>query len=186
MSYSLDQLGANWPNLIIGWVAFIKAPHLSCSQLLELQHLLWCHSKAFIYKLQPIATFFLLMRPLSGFEFETHALSSDSNLLANIRLILILEYRRTSLYAEIPIHENTVIAKSNKVRPCVRQNFPNFLFSRVSEKFGCQSSEFFGKKLKFSKSRNFREKVWKKVQKFKFGKKFGYYSKMYVNFENIE
>jgi len=114
MSYSLDQLGANWPNLIIGWVAFIKAPHLSCSQLLELQHLLWCHSKAFIYKLQPIATFFLLMRPLSGFEFETHALSSDSNLLANIRLILILEYRRTSLYAEVPIHENTVITKSNK------------------------------------------------------------------------
>ncbi len=27
------------------------------------------------------------------------------------------------------------------VRPCVRQNFPNFSFSRVSEMFGCRSSE---------------------------------------------
>ncbi len=30
--------------------------------------------------------------------------------------------------------------------PYVRQNFPNFSFSRVSEMFGCQSSEIFRKK----------------------------------------
>jgi len=67
-----------------------------------------------------------------------------------------------------------------RVRPCVRRNFLNFSFLRVSEKFGCQSSEIFWKKLEFSNSQNFREKVWKKVWKFKFGKKFGNYSKMYV------
>jgi len=45
--------------------------------------------------------------------------------------------------------------------------------------FGCWSSEIFWKKTEFSNSQNFCEKV----QKFKFIKKFGYYSKMYVNFE---
>jgi len=72
------------------------------------------------------------------------------------------------------------------VRPCVRQNFPNFSFSRVSEKFGCRSSEIFRKKTEFLNSQNCCEKVWKKVQKFKFGKKFGNYSKMYVNFKNFK
>jgi len=69
------------------------------------------------------------------------------------------------------------------LRPCVRRDFPNFLFLRVSEKFGCQSTEFFRKKPEFSNSQNFCEKVQKKVWKFKFGKKFGYYSKMYGNFK---
>jgi hypothetical protein len=45
--------------------------------------------------------------------------------------------------------------------------------------FGFQSSEIFCKKPEFPNFRNFREKVRKKVQKFKFGKKFGNYSKMY-------
>jgi hypothetical protein len=40
--------------------------------------------------------------------------------------------------------------------------------------------------MEFSNSRNFRKKVWKKVRKFKFGKKFGYYSIMYIIFENSE
>jgi len=73
-----------------------------------------------------------------------------------------------------------------KLRPCVRWNFLNFSFSWVSEKFGCQSSKIFRKKTEFSNSQNFREKVWKKVRKFKFRKKFGNYSKMYVNFGNFE
>jgi hypothetical protein len=96
------------------------------------------------------------------------------------------------------------------IRPCVRQNFPNFSFSRVWEMFGCQSSEIFRKKTEFLNSQNFCEKVCKKsselfvfatfgnfsekngIFKFakifarKFVKKFGYYSKMYVNFENFE
>ncbi len=48
------------------------------------------------------------------------------------------------------------------LRPCVRRNFPIFLFSRVSEKFGCQSLEIFRKKTEFLNSQNFRKKVWKK------------------------
>jgi len=72
------------------------------------------------------------------------------------------------------------------LRPCVRQNFPNFLFSRVSEKFGCRSSEIFRKKTEFLNLRNFREKIWKKVQKSKFGKNIRNYSKLYVNFKNFE
>jgi len=44
----------------------------------------------------------------------------------------------------------------------------------------------FSEKREFSNSRNFCEKVQKKVRKFKFGKKFGNYSKMYVNFENYK
>jgi len=48
-----------------------------------------------------------------------------------------------------------------KVRPCIRRNFPNFLFSRVSELFGCRS---------FGKNRNFRTR---EIFAKKFGKKFG-------------
>jgi len=33
-----------------------------------------------------------------------------------------------------------------ELRPCDRQDFPNFSFLRVSEKFGCRSSEIFRKK----------------------------------------
>jgi hypothetical protein len=33
-------------------------------------------------------------------------------------------------------------------------------------------------------SQNFRKKIWKKVWKFKFTKKFGYKPKLYVNFKN--
>jgi hypothetical protein len=65
-----------------------------------------------------------------------------------------------------------------KIRPCVRRKFSNFSFSRVSEMFGFRSSEIFRKKPEFSNSRNFCEKVWKKVRKFKFRKKFGNYSKI--------
>ena len=57
-------------------------------------------------------------------------------------------------------------------------SFGNVLLS----KFGI----FFWKKLEFSNSQNFRKKVWKKVRKFKFGEKLGYYLKMYVNFENFK
>ncbi len=37
----------------------------------------------------------------------------------------------------------------------VRRNFPNFLFSRVLEMFGCWSLEIFQKKTEFLNSRNF-------------------------------
>jgi len=57
---------------------------------------------------------------------------------------------------------------------------------QVSEKFGCRSSEIFRKKTEFSNSQNFHEKVWKKVWKFKFGKKFRNYSKMYVNVVGLD
>jgi len=63
---------------------------------------------------------------------------------------------------------------NSALRPCVRRNFPNFSFSRVSEKFGCRSSEIFRKKTEFLNSQNFRKKVrkfWKQgfpnVQKFR-------------------
>jgi len=61
---------------------------------------------------------------------------------------------------------------SMNIRPCVRRNFPNFSFSRVSEMFSCRSSdsEIFQKKMEFLNPRKFREKVLKKVRKFKFGK----------------
>ncbi len=72
------------------------------------------------------------------------------------------------------------------IRPCVRGDFPKFLFLRVSEKFGYQSLEIIQKKTEFSNSQNFRENIQKKVWKFKFGKKFGYYSIMYIIFENFE
>jgi hypothetical protein len=52
--------------------------------------------------------------------------------------------------------------------------------------FGFRSSEIFWKKPEFPNFGNFCEKVRKKVRKFKFGKKFGNYSKMYVNFQNFE
>ncbi len=48
-----------------------------------------------------------------------------------------------------------------KLRPCERQNFPNFSFSRVSELFGYQSWEIFQKNPVFLNSRK------------KFGNKFG-------------
>jgi len=49
------------------------------------------------------------------------------------------------------------------LRPCVRQDFLNFLFLWVSEKFGCWSLEIFWKKTEFLNSRNFRKKLklWK-------------------------
>jgi len=51
-----------------------------------------------------------------------------------------------------------------QIRPCFRRNFPNFLFSRVSEMFGCRSLKFF-----FGKNRNF----WtREIFTKKFGKKF--------------
>ncbi len=46
------------------------------------------------------------------------------------------------------------------LRPCVRRNFTNFLFSRVSEMFGCWSLE----KPEFSNLRYFCKKVRKKVR----------------------
>ncbi len=41
------------------------------------------------------------------------------------------------------------------VRPCERRNFPNFLFSQVSELFGYQSSEIFWKYPFFSNTQKF-------------------------------
>ncbi len=70
---------------------------------------------------------------------------------------------------------------SLKIRPCERQKFPNFLFSRVSEMFGFQSSENFRKYPVFSNSWKFREKVRKKVRKLKFGNNFEYYSNFTSN-----
>ncbi len=78
------------------------------------------------------------------------------------------------------------------LRPCVRRNFPNFSFSRVSEKFGYRSSEIFWKKPEFPNFGNFREKVRKKfgnlssekVRKlFKNVCKFRKFQKKYVKFE---
>jgi len=60
-----------------------------------------------------------------------------------------------------------------------------FVFASFG-KFGYRSSEIFQNKPEFLNSQNFREKVWKKVPKFKFGKKFGCYSIMYVIFENFK
>ncbi len=64
----------------------------------------------------------------------------------------------------IPSHFSVHIR--TEIRPCIRQNFPNFSFLRDSEMFGCQSSEIFRKKTEFLNSWNFCEKV----RKFKFGK----------------
>ncbi len=44
------------------------------------------------------------------------------------------------------------------LRPCVRQKFPNFSFSRVSEMFGFQSSKIFWKYPVFSNLQKFWEK----------------------------
>jgi len=50
------------------------------------------------------------------------------------------------------------------LRPCIRRNFPNFLFSQVLEMFGCRSLKFFWKKWNF----------WtRKILAKKIGKKFG-------------
>ncbi len=51
--------------------------------------------------------------------------------------------------------------------------------------------KFFGKKQNFQTREifelaKFLRKSSEKVRKFKFRKKFGYYSKIYVNFENFE
>jgi len=65
------------------------------------------------------------------------------------------------------------------LRPCVRRNFPNFLFLRVSEKFGCRSLEIFRKKRNFWTRKTFPikklfenvhkfQKFWKKNVKFEF------------------
>jgi hypothetical protein len=61
------------------------------------------------------------------------------------------------------------------LRPCVRWKFPNFSFLRVSEMFGCWSSEFFWKKQNFQTRKIFAKK---------FGKKFGNLSlekSLYIN-----
>ncbi len=69
------------------------------------------------------------------------------------------------------------------VRPCVRRKFPYFSFS---EMFGFQSTEIFRKKNGIFELAEFSQKSSEKIRKFKFGKKFGNYSKMYVNFENFK
>ncbi len=66
----------------------------------------------------------------------------------------------------------TSISIKIKVRPCIRRNFPSSSFLRVSEMFGCRSSEFFWKKMEFLNSLNFCKKVWKKVWKFMLFQKF--------------
>ncbi len=66
------------------------------------------------------------------------------------------------------VYINQMISITSELilRPCIRQNFPNFSFSRVWEMFGCRSSEIFWKKLEFLHSRHFLKKVRKKVWKF--------------------
>jgi len=51
------------------------------------------------------------------------------------------------------------------LRPCVRQNFPNFLFSRVLKMFGCQSSEKFWKNWNFWTRKIFAKKFGKSLEK---------------------
>ncbi len=65
-----------------------------------------------------------------------------------------------------------IFSTNNQVRPWVRQNFPNFLFSRVSEMFSFQSLEFFLEKTGIFELAKFSQKSWKEVWKFKFGKSF--------------
>ncbi len=52
---------------------------------------------------------------------------------------------------------NSSLNKHKLIRPCERQNFPNFLFSQVSELFGFWSSEIFRKYLVFLNSQKFCE-----------------------------
>jgi len=54
-----------------------------------------------------------------------------------------------------------VISSVQKLRPCVRRNFPNFLISRASEMFGFQSLEIFQKKGIF-KLAKFSQKISEK------------------------
>ncbi len=70
---------------------------------------------------------------------------------------IILHSNGESIFRQTSLHKANFIRC--KIRPCIRQNFPNFLFSRVSEMFGCQSSEFFWKKTEFLNSRNFFVKM---------------------------
>jgi hypothetical protein len=74
------------------------------------------------------------------------------------------------------------------LRPCVRWNFSNFLFLRVSETFGCQSLEIFRKKTEFLNSQNFHKKVWilfKNVRQFqKFWKNSKTDSKVWLKVRN--
>jgi len=69
--------------------------------------------------------------------------------------------------------------KSNSLRPCVRRNFLSFLFSRVSEMFGCQSLEIFRKNWNFW-THETQKKVW---ILFKNVSKFWKFQKKYVKFE---
>jgi len=56
-------------------------------------------------------------------------------------------------------HDRVIFSSSLTVlRPCERQNFPDFTFSRVSELFGFQSSEFFWKNPVFPNSQKFCKK----------------------------
>jgi len=69
-----------------------------------------------------------------------------------------------------------LIFKNFSVRPCKRQNFPNFLISQVSEMFGYQNSEILQKKPEFLNSQKFFKKSSEiKVQKLKFGNNFEYF-----------
>jgi hypothetical protein len=70
------------------------------------------------------------------------------------------------------------------IRPCIRWNFPNFLFSCVSEMFSSQNSKKFWKKEEFLNLQNFRKKFWKKVQILtKIVCQFQKFWKNYVKFE---
>ncbi len=67
-------------------------------------------------------------------------------------------------YAQLRLQEDVIIkikrhfhCQCSVLRPCVRQNFPHFLFWRVSEQFGFRSSEIFWKYLVFSNSQKFCE-----------------------------
>ncbi len=51
------------------------------------------------------------------------------------------------------------------VRPCVRQNFPNFSFLQVSEMFGCRSSEIFRKKPDINRNCTSISKISKQLLK---------------------
>ncbi len=52
--------------------------------------------------------------------------------------------------------------------------------------FGCRNSEFFEKKRNFQIHEIFAKKFGKKFGNLNFEKKFGYYSKVYINFKIFE
>ncbi len=63
---------------------------------------------------------------------------------------LFVKNRSSHFFILFPIH-SFQFSLGSCLRPCIRQNFLNFLFSRVSKMFVCRSLEIFWKKQIFCK-----------------------------------